>query len=413
MAAIKPMRLAYLIHTFPLFSLTFIVDEVVTMRDLGATIDLYAVRRPGPEEFPQNFQRYRDETIYALPVRIFSHGLCHLKWLFVRPWSYFPCLWFVVAARGCGWVQRIKLLAYLCEAVALADRIQPMRYDHLHVHFLFGGALVALFLNKLTGIRYSVTAHGSDFLVDRWLLTEKIHLAEFVRIGTCYNAKFIGDRIDPADVDKLFVLPFGVDHRRLAIDHASVRDLIAQRHHDPVRIINVGRLVWQKGQAVLIEAVNLLRQRGVAFQLEIIGEGELRAELVSLIAHSGLSDCVQMRGALPHAEVLAAMRESDIFAFSSVSEGFGIVLLEAMLCGLAVVAPAITGVSEIVTDGQTGYLYHTHTASALADSLEQLICDAALRRRYQINALDDVLVRFDHTDKVRQLYNRMASCRAG
>lgn len=406
MEAMSP-RLAYLIHTFPLFSLTFIVDEIVAMRRLGASIAIYGVRKPDRGEYPGSYQCYCDETHYALPVKVLWHGLMHLKWLFGHPGRYLSCLWFVAATPGCSWRQRSKLLGYLCEAVALAENITPARYDHLHVHFLFGGTLIALFLKRLTGIRYSVTAHGSDFLVDRWLLAEKVHHADFVRVGTRFNAEFIADRIAPADKDKLFVLPFGIDHKELIGDRETVIHQIAQRNTLPPKIINVGRLVWQKGQAVLIEAAYILASRGIDFSLEIIGEGELRSEIEGLIAHHGLQSRVVLRGALPRNEVLKAMQGADIFAFSSVSEGFGIVLLEAMLCGLAVVAPDITGVSEIVTDDQTGSLYHTQNALVLADRLERLVVDEGLRRRYQLSALDDVLNRFDHIDKVDQLYQRM------
>lgn len=410
MAQIKQCRVAYLIHTFPLLSQTFLVDEIVAMRAIGVSLDIYGVRRPRASEYPESYKGCCDETMYALPVILWRHLFSHLRWFAQYPLRYLDCWRFVLTAAGCSWRQRIKLLAYLCEAVALSTRITPERYDHLHVHFLFGGALVALFLNKLTGIRYSATAHGCDFLVDHWLLVEKVHHAAFVRVGTRYNAKYIQKLIHSSDEAKLFVLPFGIDHRRLIGDKLAIVEQVAQRKNDPIRIINVGRLVWQKGQMALIEAAHILSSRGRDFRLEIIGEGELHQEIDALITRYKLQERVVLCGALPREEVLVAMRSADIFAFSSVSEGFGIVLLEAMMCGLAVVAADITGVAEIVTDGQTGTLYCTQTPSALADSLEQLICDEALRRRYQLSALDDALMRFDHKDKISQLYTRMASC---
>jgi colanic acid/amylovoran biosynthesis glycosyltransferase len=411
MEEVKPCRLAYLVHTFPLFSLTFVIDEVETMRALGAKIDLYGVRLPQPEEYPDAYQKYADETTYALPVKFLKHIAEHIKSLCSRPSKYFSCWWFVLTAPDCSWKQRIKLVSYLCEAVALADEIQPKNYDHLHVHFLFGGSLIALFLKKLTGINYSATAHGTDFLVDRWLLDKKVGGADFVRVGTHYNAGFIRKAISPADAGELFVLPFGIDHQGLIGDKQVIIEKIEQRQNEPVVIVNVGRLVWQKGQATLIEAARILKGKGLNFRLEIIGEGELRGEIEALIASHELNHCVVMRGALPRSEVLDAMKDADIFAFSSLSEGFGIVLLEAMLCGLAVVAPNITGVSEIIKDGETGIIYPSQTGSVLASSLEQLIINKTLRQSYQLSALDDVCARFDHLDKVAQLYKRMTLCK--
>lgn len=410
MAAIKPRRLAYLIHTFPLYSLTFIVDEIETMRGIGAQIDLYGVRLPKPNEYPITYQKYCDETTYALPVKILKHIAEHAKWLCRHPIKYLSCLWFVLTAPKCSLKERAKLVGYLCEAVALTDHINPNKYDHLHVHFLFGGSLVAMFLKKLTGIKYSATGHGTDFLVDRWLLSEKVCSAEFVRIGTQFNADFISKSIAPLEANELFVLPFGIDHKSLIDSKQVIVEKIQHRKNEQIVIINVGRLVWQKGQATLIESARLLKDKGLNFRLEIIGEGELRGDIEALISLHGLQEQVVMRGALPRNEVLEAMQAADIFAFSSLSEGFGIVLLEAMLSGLAVVAPNITGVSEIVMDGKTGIIYPSQTGSVLASSLEQLIINKTLRQSYQLNALDDVCVRFDHLDKVAQLYKRMTLC---
>jgi glycosyltransferase involved in cell wall biosynthesis len=410
MAAIKPRRIAYLIHTFPLFSLTFIVDEIEAMRDMGAQIDLYGVRLPQADEYPDAYQKYCDETTYALPVKLLQHIAGHAKWLYFHPIKYLSCLWFVLTASKCSLKERVKLVGYLCEAVALADQIKPDNYDHLHVHFLFGGSLVALFLKKLTDINYSATGHGTDFLVDRWLLHKKICGAEFVRIGTQFNANFIKKAIAPAIANELFVLPFGIDHKSLIDSKHVIIEKIEQRNNEPIVIINVGRLVWQKGQATLIESARILKDKGLNFRLEIIGEGELRGEIETLIARYDLQEHMVMRGALPRKDVLKAMQAADIFAFSSLSEGFGIVLLEAMLCGLAVVAPNITGVSEIVMNGKTGIIYPSQTGSVLASSLEQLIINKTLRQNYQLNALDDVCARFDHLDKVAQLYKRMTLC---
>ena len=411
MAAVKPHRLAYLIHTFPLFSLTFIVDEIEAMRDLGAQIDLYGVRLPPSDEYPEAYEKYCNETTYALPVKFIKHIAGHVKWLCRHPIKYIGCLCFILTASKCTLKERAKLVGYLCEAVALADQVNPDNYDHLHVHFLFGGSLVALFLKKLTGIKYSATGHGTDFLVDRWLLSNKVCGAEFVRIGTQFNADFIQKAIAPAKANELFVLPFGIDHKNLIASKQAIIEKIKQRKNEPIVIINVGRLVWQKGQATLIESAKILKDKGIDFRLEIIGEGKLRGEIEALIARYGLQELVVMRGALSRNDVLKAMQAADIFAFSSLSEGFGIVLLEAMLCGLAVVAPNITGVPEIVMDGKTGIIYPSQTGSVLASSLEQLIINKTLRQSYQLNALDDVCVRFDHLDKVAQLYKRMTLCK--
>jgi colanic acid/amylovoran biosynthesis glycosyltransferase len=404
-------RIAYLTQLFPLFSLTFIVDEIEEMRAQGVDITLLSVRRPTGDLFPPAFRRYHDECGYLLPVRPLQHLLGHLKWLFRRPAAYLSCWWIVLTTRGCSLQQRLKLAAYLCEAVALADTVHPGRFEHLHVHFLFGVALVARFLKRLTGMPYSVTGHGTDFLVERWLLADKVSGADFVRIGTRFNAEFLRSQVRPEGADKLFVLPFGIDARRLAPDAAASVARIDSRANPRVKIINVGRLVWQKGQGMLLDAAALLVARGVPFELHIIGDGELHAPLVAQAARLGLGQVVTFHGALPRAQVLGAMEQADILAFSSVSEGFGIVLLEGMLCGLAIVATDIMGVAEIIRDGETGLIDREKTPDSLADRLEALVRDQALRMRLQHAGHQSARQDFDHRDQVRMLKERMLAKR--
>ena len=400
-------KLAYLIHTFPLYSLTFVVDEIVALRRMGSSIDLYGVRKPPPDEYPDCYGKYASETTYALPVSIPLHLFRHIGLLLSHPIRYTSCLLYILKVGGVNLRQRIKLFYYFSEAVELNKNISSKSYDHLHVHFLFGGAIIAIFLNKLSGIRYSLTAHGTDFLVERFFISEKIKHAEFVRVGTKYNAEFISQDISPDDRSKLFVLPFGIDAKKVSQD--KVTREIDQRKNQPVKMINIGRLVWQKGQKDLIEAVRLLKDKGIPLSLEIVGEGELRPELESLISRYGLQETIVLRGALPREEALEIMRSADIFAFSSVSEGFGIVLLEAMLCGLAVVAPNINGVPEIIIDGRTGSIYQSGSAEDLADKLEVMIMNEDKRKHYAKSALDDVLARFDQDEKVSLFLSKIKS----
>lgn len=404
-------RVAYLAPLFPLFSLTFIVDEVEEMRAQGVALTFFSVREPASSDFPPAFRRYHDECQYLLPVQPLQHLMGHLRWLIRRPRRYLSCWGEVLQARGCDLRQRLKLAAYLCEAVELAKTVHLGRFDHLHVHFLFGATLVARFLKRLTGMPYSATGHGTDFLVDRWLLSDKVREAEFVRIGTRFNAEFLRRLLRPEDAGKLFVLPFGIDARTLAPDPRATAAQIAVRSNPRVKIVNVGRLVWQKGQDVLLDAAALLVRRGAQFELDIIGDGELRGPLEAQAARLGLQQVVTFHGALPRAKVLDTMRQADILAFSSVSEGFGIVLLEAMVCGLAIVATDIMGVAEIIHDGETGLIDSERTAASLADKLDMLIRDPVLRRQLQQAGLQSVLQDFDHRDKVGKLRQRMLAAR--
>lgn len=149
----------------------------------------------------------------------------------------------------------------------------------------------------------------------------------------------------------------------------------ALREHDPwpglpgKRVISVGTLKPVKDQATLIRAFALVR-RNVQANLVILGEGSVRPELERLVAELGLTDCVQLPGFLldPYPWYLHA----DLFVLTSLHEGFGNVIVEALECGLPVVSTDCeTGPREILDAGKYGTLVPVGDVSALAEAIEQ------------------------------------------
>jgi glycosyltransferase involved in cell wall biosynthesis len=142
--------------------------------------------------------------------------------------------------------------------------------------------------------------------------------------------------------------------------------------HDPTgRIAVVGRLEWEKGVDLLIQALHTLRQRMAHASLRIIGDGSERANLETLAAELGETEAVEFTGHT--ADVLAALRDCDVFALPSRWEGFSNALLEAMLAGLPVVAFDLPSAREIVVHGVTGLLAPEGDVDALAGALGALL----------------------------------------
>ncbi|MBI1682252.1 glycosyltransferase [Caulobacter hibisci] len=140
----------------------------------------------------------------------------------------------------------------------------------------------------------------------------------------------------------------------------------------PPRIVAAGRLHPKKGFDLLIAAAALLRDRGLAFEVEIAGEGDERVRLEGLIAEHGLGERVRLVG---WRDAPAFLATGDVFAFPSYQEGFPLVLLEAMAAGLPVAASAIPGPDEMIVEGVSGRLTSPGDALALADALAGLIAD--------------------------------------
>jgi glycosyltransferase involved in cell wall biosynthesis len=186
------------------------------------------------------------------------------------------------------------------------------------------------------------------------------------------------------------VARFGVARDRISVLHnpvdlasiATAADEPLDRAHDwlwsrPV-IVAAGRLADAKNYPLLLDAFALVRAR-LSVKLFILGEGEREPALREQVERLGLSASVVFCGFQRNPWRYIA--RADIFALSSRYEGFGNVLIEAMACGVPVVATSSPGTREIIKDGVDGLLVDVHEPAALAAALERLLRDDGLRHR--------------------------------
>ena len=181
----------------------------------------------------------------------------------------------------------------------------------------------------------------------------------------------------------------------------------------------VARLVGVKDIGLLLEAARLLRARRPNSRVVVVGDGPERPALERLAAEAGLSGMVEFRGEVRPA--WSALREFQIFALTSVSEGVPLSVLEAMSMGLPVVATAVGGIPEIIDDGVNGYLVprvedRNATAAALAERLEALLADPEARERMGAAARLRATERFSTITAARatlRFYERVLAERSG
>lgn len=178
----------------------------------------------------------------------------------------------------------------------------------------------------------------------------------------------------------------------------------------PFRIVSVGSLNWWKGYEYSLAAVARLRNSGAAVEYEILGDGPKneRQRIQFAIEDLGISDCVAIRGAVRHEQVLAVLQRSDCLVLPSLTEGISNAVLEAMACGLPVVTTNCGGMREAVTDGVDGIVVKTRDAAGMAAALERLASDSKLRRRLGEAARATVSKRFSlirQTDVFLRLYD--------
>ena len=203
-------------------------------------------------------------------------------------------------------------------------------------------------------------------------LTRTIAISDFVK------EQLIAGGLAAEQVDVRYL---GIDHQRFvpaANKRGPFRDQFEIAPDEPV-VTTISFLNPFKNPQTIIQACGLLARRGVSFRLFVAGDGALRKELEDLAHKLDITDRVHWLGHVDDPRAL--LQESDIFTLASTGEAFGLVLPEAMACGLPVVATRSGGIVEIVDDQVTGLLVPPLNPEALADALQQLIQDAEARTK--------------------------------
>jgi glycosyltransferase involved in cell wall biosynthesis len=258
----------------------------------------------------------------------------------------------------------------------------------IHAHFGMEG-VYALPLARQLGIPLITTFHGFDATLSTVALLGSpawtnypLFRGRLARQGTLFlcASAFIRER----------VLAMGFPAARTQVHHIGV-DCVAIRPREAAEetptILHVARLVEMKGTQYLIRGFAELAARDVEVRLDIIGDGPQKASLQALSRSLGLEQRIRFLGALPHPQVLAAMRMAAMLALPSMRtatgrvEGLGMVLLEAAATGLPTIGSRIGGIPETVMDGETGFLVPERDAAALAARMSALLADPALRQR--------------------------------
>lgn len=196
--------------------------------------------------------------------------------------------------------------------------------------------------------------------------------------------------------DRVITIPNGVDASifspmQRASDTTALRDELGVPENALI-IICVARLHPQKGHSYLLEALETLRDARSDFVCLLVGDGPERGSIESHVSARGLQHCVRLLGNRPDVARLLAV--SDIFVLPSLHEGLSNALLEAMAVGLPVVASDVSGMDEILVNGETGFLVPAADSNALASALTWLLDDEGLRTRMGRAARQHVLTRY-------------------
>jgi glycosyltransferase involved in cell wall biosynthesis len=156
-----------------------------------------------------------------------------------------------------------------------------------------------------------------------------------------------------------------------------------RRARRPARVLTVGRLSPEKGQFVVLDAARVLLDRGAEVRIMVVGDGPSGAELRARARDLGVEGIVEFTGAVDPETVSELLADADVFCLPSFAEGIPVSVMEALARGVPVVSTLVGGVPELVVDGESGRTVPAGRADLVADAVEALVEDDALRSRVQ------------------------------
>jgi len=379
------MRIAYFLNFYPTASQVVAENEMLALRARGHEIFVFAVwgQQADDSRIPEPLKGrvYRIETHLSANL---APGI--LKEILKGP---VRSLTFLLRAR-----KHIGLTFSLI-SLHTARVLHSLGVERIHAHFASTNAIRGMLLAELIGVPFSCTGHGSDLL-----LYPLPSLPEIIRRSNPFITISHYNRT-------LLLRKYGEVARKVKVIHCGV-DLSQfktnrKRRGPAPAVLCVTWLRRAKGVGYLIEAVGILKKRNMEFKCKIVGGGSLADEIKAKIKEMNLDSVVELTGPLPHKEVIALYEDADLFVLPSVSEGIPVALMEAMAMEVPVVATKITGVPELVDDGENGFLVEARHPEALADSIEKALRDSDLARKMGRLGRKKVEQQFDLETTARSL----------
>ena len=270
------------------------------------------------------------------------------------------------------------LLAGLWQPL-LAEEAQRDGIELLHSSWGNGPATAVWVASRLSGIPFAFTGRAGDIYPQDGILAEKSRDAIFIRTNNMANKPWLQSFCPAGQKDKVHVIYNGLTLGRRVDCRAPFQK--------PYRLLAIGRFARTKGFPELLTAMARLRDDGFPVRLTLVGDGNWKRKLVDMRKRLHLEDLVDMPGFVPNDRIRTFMEEHDMLVVPSVvhtngdRDGIPNVIMEALSCGMPVVATDVCGVGEVIRNGETGYLIPQRDPAALADAIRRMLSDreAALR----------------------------------
>jgi len=407
-----PLNIGYLVPEFPAQTHIFFWREISALRDLGVGTVLISTRRPDQGTISH---RWAASAIRDTHYLLSMNGFAWIAALFFLVHRSAGRLGSLVAALGddeyAGVRGRLNLMVSLLVASRLARFVQANRLDHVHVGSCGRAAEIAALGSILGGFTYSLSMLGPTFSTYGRQHRLKWRHAAFGIFQSQMLVQEGRQRLGPDFPKRYAQAPVGVDTDRME----RTQPYRAWMPGDPCRLYSCGRLNPVKGHEDVIDAVCLLRARGIDARLIIGGEDErggtgYRLEVQKHIAKREASPFVQLLGAVSEETNRSQYEAAHVYVMGSHDEAAGAVAaMEAMAMATPVVMCRAGATAELITNGEDGLLTEPRSPEQMADAVERVLRDPALADLLRHNGRKKIQARYSHRVSAEALHRLLAA----
>jgi len=288
---------------------------------------------------------------------------------------------FYVHRIRCPKVRYLGIILFWGKALLTLRKVNP---DMIHAQSVKIG-ITGFLAKKLLKKPYIVWGRGTDVYL-RWFIEKLISRSVLKNADAVISlTEDMKQEMQKIYNRQIFVIPNGVELRKFEnLSKESARRKLHVEANEKI-ILFAGRLHFLKGVRYLIEAMDVVRNEVVKTRLILVGDGGERDYLEGIVKELNLEGYITFVGQVSHEEVPYYMIAADAFVLPSLSEGFPVVILEAMASGLSIIATRVGGLPEVVRDRENGFLVEPKNSQQIAEKILTLLKDDKEREKISSN----------------------------
>ncbi len=384
----KSLSITYILLYFPHLTETFVAEEIMAVQSLGIQVQIVSLLKPRKGPVQPLSKELLKHALYAPSLLRPTLWRAHYYFLRRSKHLYFQLLLTLLRSPFSpkSIVLLTKRLVIFFKSVAVAYELKDSGIRLLHSHFAWLSAAGGMIVSQLLDLPFTITTHAFDIYSrknDLFKLTTRA--ADRIVAISEYNKKVMLKLSSDLNAKQIEVIHCGIDLNSFqAADEKPTINEIFQ-------ITSVGSLVEKKGHEYLIRSCKEMEVQEIDFQCVIVGSGELRQPLQTLIQNLNLEDKVILAGAQVQPWVRDRLSKSDLFALACVvtddggRDGVPVAMMEALAIEVPVVSTSVSGIPELIRHEETGLLVPERDAKALAAAIARLAKDKPLRQKLARN----------------------------